>query len=170
MPRCPSPKVAQTPSLRRDVAAVPVGPSVAAIPTGYSLAQRPGKDFFVNVGKFLSGKSRFRQANFRQISRSFHRTVKFAPAPNSLISLRQVLIQILLRVVGKFSTNFSLLSQNSQVRASSQPANFSQATIDSDTTCSRQFFDKFLAPFTEQSSSRQLPTRYLLPPVLTSRS
>ena len=33
-----------------------------------------GKDFFVNVGKFLSGKSRFRQANFRQIiSRSFHR-------------------------------------------------------------------------------------------------
>ena len=32
------------------------------------------QDFFINAGKFLSGKSRFRQANFRQIiSRSFHR-------------------------------------------------------------------------------------------------
>ena len=26
-----------------------------------------GKDFFVNVGKFLSGKFRFRQANLRQM-------------------------------------------------------------------------------------------------------
>ena len=45
-------------------------------------------------------------------------------------------------------------------------ANFSQANIDSDR---QQSFDKFLAHFTDQSSSRQLPTRYFLPPALTSR-
>ena len=45
----------------------------------------PGQDFFLNVGKFLLGKSPLRQANFRQISRSFHRPVKFAPTPNPLL-------------------------------------------------------------------------------------
>ena len=43
------------------------------------------QDFFINAGKFLSGKSHFRQANFRQLSRSFHRPVKFAPTPKPLL-------------------------------------------------------------------------------------